>query len=267
MNESQHASFLSSPHEKWYLFGTFTPHLSYPTFTPVLYFYTNQLLHQTPFTPTSFYTRHLLHQPAFTPDTFYNLSHKTPFTPDTFDKRQLFTPQILLHQTPFTPDAFYTKHPLHLPTFTPHLSHQTPFTSSTFYTTPGRQTKVDSSLWPQRTVPKLPSGTNGCQTLKTATLNTFYFCQKRPLCQPPPSPTPPPYSHFVRKVKLRLAYRLAFVINPSSIHFNPRPSGVMLRWLLDIADSLQDQTPGNIISTRETQYITVPPQYTWIRFN
>ena len=71
---------------------------------------------------------------------------------------------------------------------------------------------MDSSLWPQRTVPKLPSGTNGCQTLKTATLNTFYFCQKRPLCQPPPSPTPPPYSHFVRKVKLRLAYRLAFVI-------------------------------------------------------
>ena len=183
--------------------------LHQPTFTPVLYFYTNQLLHQTPFTPTSFYTRHLLHQPAFTPDTFYNLSHKTPFTPDTFDKRQLFTPQILLHQTPFTPDAFYTKHPLHFPTFTPHLSHQTPFTSSTFYTTPGRQTRVDSSLWPQRTVPKLPSGTNGCQTLKTGTLDTF---QKRPLCQPPPSPTPPPYSHFVRKVKLRLAYRLAFVI-------------------------------------------------------
>ena len=120
-----------------------------------------------------------------------------------------------MHQTPFTPDAFYTKHPLHLPTFTPHLSHQTPFTSSTFYTTPGRQTRVDSSLWPQRTVPKLPSGTNGCQTLKTATLNTFYFCQKRPLCQPPPSPTPPPYSHFVRKVKLRLAYRLAFVIRSS----------------------------------------------------
>ena len=72
---------------------------------------------------------------------------------------------------------------------------------------------MDSSLWPPRTVPKLPSGTNGCQTLKTATLNTFYFCQKRPLCQPPPSPTPPPYSHFVRKVKLRLAYRLAFVID------------------------------------------------------
>ena len=73
-----------------------------------------------------------------------------------------------------------------------------------------RVTRVDSSLWPQRTVPKLPSGTNGCQTLKTATLNTSYFCQKRPLCQPPPSPTPPPNSHFVRKVKLRLAYRLAF---------------------------------------------------------
>ena len=74
-----------------------------------------------------------------------------------------------------------------------------------------RVTRVDSSLWPQRTVPKLPSGTNGCQTLKSATLNTSYFCQKRPLCQPPPSPTPPPNSHFVRKVKLRLAYRLAFV--------------------------------------------------------
>ena len=53
-----------------------------------------------------------------------------------------------------------------------------------------RVTRVDSSLWPQRTVPKLPSGTNGCQTLKTATLNTSYFCQKRPLCQPPPSPHP-----------------------------------------------------------------------------
>ena len=77
-----------------------------------------------------------------------------------------------------------------------------------------RVTRVDSSLCPQRTVPKLPSGTNGCQTLKTATLNTSYFCQKRPLCQPPPSPTPPPNSHFVRKVKLRLAYRLAFVIIP-----------------------------------------------------
>ena len=74
-----------------------------------------------------------------------------------------------------------------------------------------RVTRVDSGLWPQRTVPKLPSGTNGCQTLKTATLNTSYFCQKRPLCQPPPSPTPPPNSHFVRKVKLRLAYRLAFI--------------------------------------------------------
>ena len=111
---------------------TFTPHLSYPTCTPVLYFYTNQLWHQTPLTPTSFYTRHLLHQPAFTPDSFYNLSHKTPFTPDSFDKRQLFTPQILLHQTPFTPDALDTKHPLHQPTFTPHLSnlhllHQAPF--------------------------------------------------------------------------------------------------------------------------------------------
>ena len=155
-----------------------------------------------PFTPDTFYTRRLLHQTPFTSTDFYT----TPFIPN------FHTCLILLHQPAFTPDTFYTKHPLHLPTFTPHLSHQTPFTSSTFYTTPGRQTKVDSSLWPQRTVPKLPSGTNGCQTLKTATLNTFYFCQKRPLCQPPPSPTPPPYSHFVRKVKLRLAYRLAFVI-------------------------------------------------------
>ena len=288
VNESPHASFLSSPQEKWYLFGNrvssftlmrkavghctfytkhllhqtpftpgtfytrhllhqapftpnntvytrhlFTRHISHqtpftpdnfhsrqllhqPTFTPVVYFYTNQLLHQTPFTPPNFHTcLILLHQPAFTPDTFYtnqllhetpftptsfytrhllhqrHLSHQTPFTPDTFDKRQLFTPQILLHQTPFTPDASYTKHPLHSPTFTPHLSHQTSFTSSTFYTTPGRQTRVDSSLWPQRTVPKLPSGTNGCQTLETGTLNTIYFCQKRPLCQPPLLPHTP----------------------------------------------------------------------------
>ena len=84
-----------------------------------------------------------------------------------------------------------------------------------------RVTRVDSSLWPQRTVPKLPSGTNGCQTLKTATLNTFYFCQKRPLCQPPPSPTPPPNSHFVRKVKLRLAYRLAFVMTSTDFYTTP----------------------------------------------
>ena len=83
-----------------------------------------------------------------------------------------------------------------------------------------RVTRVDSSLWPQRTVPKLPSGTNGCQTLKTATLNTSYFCQKRPLCQPPPSPTPPPNSHFVRKVKLRLAYRLAFVTYFNKFHIS-----------------------------------------------
>ena len=83
-----------------------------------------------------------------------------------------------------------------------------------------RVTRVDSSLWPQRTVPKLPSGTSGCQTLKTATLNTSYFCQKRPLCQPPPSPTPPPNSHFVRKVKLRLAYRLAFVTFSLNTFYN-----------------------------------------------
>ena len=52
-----------------------------------------------------------------------------------------------------------------------------------------RVTRVDSSLWPRRTVPKLPSGTNGCQTLKTATLNTSYFCQKRPYVNhPPPHP-------------------------------------------------------------------------------
>ena len=88
-----------------------------------------------------------------------------------------------------------------------------PFRAATRGRNNRRVTRVDSSLWPHRTVPKLPSGTNGCQTLETATLNASYFCQKRPLCQPPPSPTPPPNSHFVRKVKLRLAYRLAFVKN------------------------------------------------------
>ena len=97
---------------------------------------------------------------------------------------------------------------------------------------------MDSSLWPQRTVPKLPSGTNGCQTLKTGTLNTFYFCQKRPLCQPPPSPTPPPYSHFVRKVKLRLAYRLAFVITIinmiPNIHFKNTSHHFHWNFLLQI---------------------------------
>ena len=261
VNESQHASFLSSPQEKWYLFGnrvsSFTlmrkavghcvnAYRLHQTpfhethFTPDT-FYTRQLSQQTTFTPTNFYTcRILLHQPAFTPDTFYTnqLLHETPFTPTSFYTRHLLH-QKPFHETPFTPDTLYTRHLLHEATFytthpftpdtfytrrllhqtpftstdfTPHLSHQTHFTPSTFYTTPGRQTRVDSSLWPQRTVPKLPSGTNSCQTLRTATLNTSYFCQKRPLCQPPPSPTPPPNSHFVRKVKLRLAYRLAFVI-------------------------------------------------------
>ena len=203
--------------------------LHQPTFTPVVYFYTNQLLHQTPFTPPNFHTcLILLHQPAFTPDTFYTnqLLHETPFTPTSFYNRHLLH-QKPFHETSFTPDTLYTRHLLHEATFytthpftpdtfyTRRLLHQTPFTPSTFYTTPGRQTRVDSSLWPQRTVPKLSSGTNGCQTLKTGTLNTSYFCQKRPLCQPPPSPTPPPYSHFVRKLKLRLAYRLAFVMPPS----------------------------------------------------
>ena len=107
-----------------------------------------------------------------------------------------------------------------------------------------RVTRVDSSLWPQRTVPKLPSGTNGCQTLKTATLNTSYFCQKRPLCQPPPSPTPPPNSHFVRKVKLRLAYRLAFVILVFSIgnHYKPL-FGTVSQYLYDMIR--QCQNPAN----------------------
>ena len=102
-----------------------------------------------------------------------------------------------------------------------------------------RVTRVDSSLWPQRTVPKLPSGTNGCQTLKTATLNTSYFCQKRPLCQPPPSPTPPPNSHFVRKVKLRLAYRLAFVISEYTEIKKIEAFSVRVNWPVCGSESLE----------------------------
>ena len=224
----------------------YTKHLLHQTpFTPDA-FYTRHPLHQPTFTPGTFYTKHLLHQTPFTRDAFYtrhlftrHLSHQALFTPDNFYTRQLLHYTVytrhLLHQTTFTPDTFYTKHLL----YQAHL-HQTPFYSTKNTTTktppqklsclhhhknttpaqtdqagcgtPGRQTRVDSSLWPQSTVPKLPSGTNGCQTLKSGTLNTSYFCQKSPLCQPPPSPTPPPNSHFVRKVKLRLAYRLAFVI-------------------------------------------------------
>ena len=55
---------------------------------------------------------------------------------------------------------------------------------------------------------------------KPPPLNTSFFCQKRPLCQPPPSPTPPPNSRFVRKVKLRLAYRLAFVTSKNVSHLH-----------------------------------------------
>ena len=78
VNESQHASFLSSPQEKWYLFGNRVSSfilkrilLHQPAFTTET-FYTTQVAHLSyTFTPTSFYTRHLLHQPAFTRDTFY----------------------------------------------------------------------------------------------------------------------------------------------------------------------------------------------------
>ena len=129
-----------------------------------------------------------------------------------------------------------------------------------------RVTRVDSSLWPQRTVPKLPSGTNGCQTLKTATLNTSYFCQKRPLCQPPPSPTPPPNSHFVRKVKLRLAYRLAFVTsielkkrNPCPLVWMRAPARIVFLESLQLHLSCsQLQPPGRMdtanLSTRSWPY-------------
>ena len=91
--------------------------LHHPSFTSVLYFYTNQLLPQTPFTPTSFYTRHLLHQPAFTLDTLYtrNLSR------DTFHTRHS------LHQTPFTRSNFLH----HTSFYTRHLLHQRPFTPNT----------------------------------------------------------------------------------------------------------------------------------------
>ena len=154
--------------------------LHHPSFTSVLYFYTNQLLPQTPFTPTSFYTRHLLHQPAFTLDTLYtrNLSrdtfhtrhslHQTPFY-----TKQLFTPHILLHQTPFTPEAFYTKHLtstdfyttpfipnlhtclilLHQPALTPdtfdtnQLLHETPFTPTSFYTRQLLQSFTQDTLY------------------------------------------------------------------------------------------------------------------------
>ena len=89
MNESQHASFLSSPQKH---------------------------LHQTPFTPDTFYTRHLLNQRPFTPDTFYTTN---PFTPDTFYTRRLLhqTPFTFtdFYTTPFTPNTFYIKHLLHYP--------------------------------------------------------------------------------------------------------------------------------------------------------
>ena len=49
------------------------------------------------------------------------------------------------------------------------------------------------------TVPELPSG---CRVRCCFVVLMFQ----------PPSPTPPLYSHFVRRVELRLAYRLAFVI-------------------------------------------------------
>ena len=183
----------------------YTRHLSHQTpFTPDT-LYTNRLLHQAPFTPNTFYTRHLLHETPFTPDTFSpdtchtkHFLHQTTFTPDNFYTKHR------LHQTPFTPDNFYTRHLLHQTPFIPGTSSPDTFYSTKNTTTktppqklsclhhhknttpaqtdqagcgtPGRQTRVDSSLWPQSTVPKLPSGTNGCQTLKRGTLNTSYFC-------------------------------------------------------------------------------------------
>ena len=171
VNESQHASFLSSPQEKWDTF--YTKHLLYQTpFKPGT-FYTRHLLNPTPFTPDNFFTKHILQQAPFTPNTLYTRHllyqahlHQTPFTPDTFYTRHLltfytrhllqqaiFNTRHLLHQAPctpnntvytrhlftrrishhapFTPDNFHSRQLLHQPTFTPH---QIPFTPKTFYT-------------------------------------------------------------------------------------------------------------------------------------
>ena len=77
---------------------------------------------------------------------------------------------------------------------------------------PTRQRTRGESI---RRVPELPCGTKGCKTdiLPHSTYHRTILGLK---CQHPPSPRHPLNSHFVRRVKLRLAYRPAFV----TCHFN-----------------------------------------------
>ena len=241
MYTKQHRVHQAPFHEKHFTPRTFYTRQLSTTFTPTNFytcrillhqpafttetFYTTQVSHLSyTFTPTSFYTRHLLHQPAFTRDTFYTnqLLHQTPFTifhtrhplhqtPLTrgnFLNHKSFYTRHLLHQTPFTPNTLYIHRLLHHTFHTKHLLHQAPFTLP----------QAGRPGWIRASDPNAPYQNclvvqTAARHSKTGTLNTIYFCQKRPLCQPPPPPTPPPYSHFVRKVKLRLAYRLAFVKN------------------------------------------------------
>ena len=131
VNESQHASFLSSPQEKWYLFGipnfhTQLSHLSY-TFTPTS-FYTRHLLHQPAFTRDTFYTNQLLHQTPFTIFHTRHALHQTPLTRGNFLHHKSFYTRHLLHQTPFTPNTLYIYRLLHHTFHTKHLLHQAPFT-------------------------------------------------------------------------------------------------------------------------------------------
>ena len=63
---------------------------------------------------------------------------------------------------------------------------------------------------PTGNVPELPSGTKGCKTAIWPTLLTTLV-----ILEHPPSPHPLYNSHFVRRVKLRQAYRLAFAISIS----------------------------------------------------
>ena len=77
---------------------------------------------------------------------------------------------------------------------------------------PTRQRTRGESI---RRVPELPCGTKGCKTdiLPHSTYHRTILGLK---CQHPPSPRHPLNSHFVRRVKLRLAYRPAF----ATCHFN-----------------------------------------------
>ena len=61
-------------------------------------------------------------------------------------------------------------------------------------------------------MPELPSGTKGCKTSICPTLFTSRIKDLSAPMSAPPLPHTRSNSHFVRRVKLRLAYRLAFVI-------------------------------------------------------